>query len=91
MEITFDPEKDRVNRQKHGASLAFAPTILADPKRLDILDVRFDYTEERIVTYGRVDERVWVCVHASRATVRRIISVRKANDRETKRYQQSAR
>jgi uncharacterized DUF497 family protein len=91
VEITFDPEKDRANRQKHGVSLAFAPTILADPERLDILDVRFDYTEERIVTYGRVDERVWVCVHASRATVRRIISVRKANDRETKRYQQSVR
>lgn len=91
MEIEFDPEKDHANRAKHGVSLSFAAEILADDGRLDVLDVRFDYAEERMVTYGRVGGRVWVCVHAPRAGRHRIISVRKANDRETRRYDQTPR
>lgn len=91
MEIEFDPRKDQSNRLKHGVSLEFARAVLADPDRLDILDVRLDYAEDRLVAYGSVEGRVWVCVYAPRATTARIISVRKANDREAKRYSASVR
>jgi len=91
VEIEFDPEKDTGNRAKHGVSLAYAAEILADRNKLDVLDVRFDYSEDRWVTYGFVDGRVWVCVHAPRSGRHRIISVRKANDRETRRYDQTPR
>lgn len=91
MRIEFDPEKDMGNREKHGLSLAFGGEVLADTNRLDILDVRFDYAEERFVTYGQVKGRVWVCVYAQRGEVCRIISVRKANERETRRYQETPR
>lgn len=91
MPVTFDPDKDAANRAKHGVSLAFAERVLADPGRLDVLDVRFDYAEERFVSYGMVDGRVWVCVFAPRRDDCRIISVRKANDRETRRYQDTPR
>jgi len=86
MEIGFDPAKDAENRHKHGVSLALGADVLADVHRIDVLDVRFDYGEDRFVTYGMVDGRVWVCVFAPRGAVNRIISVRKANDRETRRY-----
>ena len=33
-----------------------------------------------------VENRVWVCIHTPRGETRRIISVRKANDRETSQY-----
>lgn len=91
MRITFDPDKDAANQAKHGASLAFAKRVLDDPGRLDVLDVRFNYTEERFVSYGLVDGRVWVCVFAPRGDSCCIISVRKANDRETRRYQDTPR
>ena len=58
VEIEFDAEKDQANRAKHGVSLSFASEILADGRRLDVLDIRFDYAEERMVTYGRVEGRV---------------------------------
>ena len=91
MDVEFDFDKDVVNREKHGVSLAFGAEVLADENRLDIMDVRFDYAEERFVSYGMIEERVWVCVFVLRGEVHRIISVRKANDRETQRYQETPR
>lgn len=72
-------------------SLAFGAEVLADADRLDVLDVRFDYAEERFVSYGMVEGRLWVCVFARRGGVHRIISVRKGNEREKRRYQETPR
>jgi uncharacterized DUF497 family protein len=91
MKIEFDPEKDAVNRDKHGLSLAFGAKVLADSGRLEILDVRFDYAEERFIAYGMAQGRVYVCVYTERGDKRRVISVRKANGRETERYRQTPR
>lgn len=91
MQIGFDPGKDAANREKHGVSLAFGAEVLADTNRLDVLDVRFDYAEERFISYGMVAGRVWVCVCTPRGEVLRIISVRRANDRETQRYRDTPR
>lgn len=91
MEIGFDPDKDAVNVETHGVSLAFGAKVIADGNRLDVLDVRLPYAEERFVSYGMVEGRVWVCVFTPRGEVHRIISVRKANERETRRYHQTPR
>ncbi|CAA6605462.1 conserved hypothetical protein [Rhodospirillaceae bacterium LM-1] len=91
MRIEFDPEKDVQNREKHGASLALGAKVLADTSRLEILDVRFNYAEERFIVYGNVLGRIYVCVFTERGRTRRIISVRRANDRETERYNKTPR
>jgi len=91
MRIEFDPDKDAGNREKHGVSLALGDKVLSDAGRLDILDVRFDYDEERLVAYGMAEDWVWVCVYVLRGEVHRIISVRKANERETRRYRETPR
>ena len=91
MKFDFDANKDAANREKHGLSLAFGVKVLADPSRLEILDVRFDYAEERFIVYGNVLGRIYVCVFTERGRTRRIISVRRANDRETERYNKTPR
>ncbi len=91
MKFDFDANKDAANREKHGLSLAFGAKVLADPSRLEILDVRFDFAEERFIVYGNVLGRIYVCVFAERGRTRRIISVRKANERETSRYDKTPR
>lgn len=58
MKIEFDLLKDEANCVKHGVSLAFGAEILADANRLDVLDTRFNYAEERFVCYGLVKNRV---------------------------------
>ena len=62
-----------------------------DADRLNVLDVRLAHVEEQFVAYGVVGKRVWVCVFTVRDEVYRIISVRKANGRETKRYKETPR
>ena len=58
MQITFDPAKDTANIVKHGVSLTFAVKVMADPNRVEILDLRFDYGENRRAVFGMVESRV---------------------------------
>ena len=49
-------------------------------------DDRTDYSEPRYITMGLLDARIVVLVWTPRGEVRRIISMRKANDREKARF-----
>ena len=84
--LPYDPGKDAANRVKHGIGLAVGSRVLADPARIEILDVRADYGEDRYICYGAVEGRVHVAVYTLRGGYPRFISVRKANDREIARY-----
>ncbi len=53
---------------------------------LTIADERRDYGEARFFTIGRLDGRMVVIVWTPRGAARRIISLRKANDREQALY-----
>ena len=56
---------------------------------ITILDDRFDYKEERFVTFGLLQGRVVSVVHTEDDEVIRIISVRKATKNEQKFYFQN--
>jgi uncharacterized DUF497 family protein len=81
----FDPSKNEFNQIKHGVSLALAEVLLAGPHR-SLPDDRFDYGETRQVAFGLIQGRLFVCVYVDRDEERRVISLRKANRREVKRY-----
>jgi uncharacterized DUF497 family protein len=85
MRYTFDPAKDAANRAKHGVSLALAEILFAGPHRT-VTDDRFEYGEVRKVAFGLINDRLFVCVYADREAERRVVSLRKANQREVKRY-----
>ncbi len=89
MNVTFDPSKDTANLAKHGVSLTEAAgfewgTAVMWP------DTRRDYGEARMVALGYIGLRIMVLVFVDRPpeqpTERRVISLRKANSREVKRY-----
>lgn len=83
--FVFDPEKDKFNLAKHGVSLALAE-ILFTGAHVSIADERFDYGEARRIAFGFINGRLFVCVYSDRGLQRRVISLRKANQREVKRY-----
>lgn len=85
MQITFDPEKDRINQQKHGLSLVDAQN-LEWSELFFWPDDRFDYGEQRFIGYAPIGQRLYCVVYVDRGDVRRIISLRKANPREVKFY-----
>ena len=49
-------------------------------------DDRYDYGENRFVTIGRLDHRLVVLVWTPRGATRHLISMRKANEREQRKY-----
>lgn len=52
-------------------------------------DQRSDYGEMRMIGYAPIGNRLYCVVFVDRGTVRRIISLRKANSREVRAYVQS--
>ena len=87
MNIEFDPNKDQLNRLKHGVSLAAAADMDFDDA-LVIPDLRRAYGEDRFQAIGLIDGRLHVLAFTMRGDTLRAISLRKANMRETKRYGQ---
>lgn len=57
-----------------------------DGATLTVVDDRKDYGETRQITIGFLDERMVVMVWTQRGETRRIISLRKANEREQTAY-----
>lgn len=57
-----------------------------DGPTLTVEDDRQDYGEVRFITIGMLDRRMVVMVWTWRPPARRIISLRKANDREHELY-----
>ena len=64
-----------------------AAQVFGDPHRKVKLDSRFLYGEDPYLALGRVDGRVLTVVYTMRNDAIRIISARKANSREVKKYE----
>jgi hypothetical protein len=87
LEWTWDPQKGRANRRKHGVSFAEAVIALEDPLAITVPDET--RAEERFVTMGQDSERrLIVVVWLPREPGGRIISARKATPRERRRYEE---
>ena len=88
MNIEFDTVKDALNIAKHGVSLTLAAKI----EWSDVLcapDTRRDYGEVREIGFSMIDRRLYVVVFVQRSAVMRIVSLRKANSREVKLYDET--
>ena len=89
MNVTFDPGKDAANVVKHGLSLALA-LRLEWSDMLSWQDQRRDYGEVRMSGLAPLGDRLFFVAFVDRPpeqpTERRIISLRKANTLEVKRY-----
>lgn len=79
--ISFDPAKRAATLAERGLDMARAGEVF-DGATLTLEDDRKDYGEPRLITLGRLDGRMVVLVWTPREGARRIISLRKANDRE---------
>ena len=79
-----------VNFAKHGISFTAAARALEDPRKIEILDERFDHNEERIQNLCMGRENVlFVVTSTPEENVCRIISARKATRHEQEQYFQS--
>ncbi len=83
--IRFDPGKRLRILQERGLDFLVAEIIFTAPT-LEFQDQRRDYGELRIVCFGFLRGRAVIVVYTERNGDRHIISMRKANEREQRRF-----
>lgn len=87
-EFEWDDGKNRRNLAKHGVDFEAAKRVFGGPC-LEKPDVRREYGEQRLICVGIVDDVELVVVYTWRSGARRLISARRAHDRERKAYRQA--
>jgi uncharacterized protein len=85
MKIDYDPVKRALTLSARGLDMADSADVFAN-HLLTIADNRKDYGEDRFITVGYLSDRMVVVIWTQRGETRRIISLRKANEREQEAY-----
>ena len=85
MAITYDPAKRGRTLRERGLDFERSEEVFAE-LTIDIPDLRRDYGEPRINTVGHLDGRMVIVCWTPRGNARHVISMRKTNARETRRY-----
>jgi len=85
MQIEFDTNKRDRALAERGMDFARAAEVFSGPT-VTLPDSRQNYGEERFITVGALDGRMVVLVWTQRGENRRIISMRRANEREQAKF-----
>ena len=89
MEFEWDEVKSEACFRQRGFDFAYAARAFFDPDRLVHADTRRLYGEDRYQLLGTIEQRLFVVVYTPRKDAMRIISARKANQREVKHHENS--
>jgi uncharacterized protein len=83
----WDAAKNESNLAKHGVDFPFAVAIFSGPIKTTPVPKRAHFKELRYITFGKINNVVYVVVWSPRekGSVIRMISARKANEREARR------
>ncbi|MCJ2016306.1 BrnT family toxin [Methylobacterium sp. E-065] len=85
MAIIFDPAKRDRTLAERGLDFAAAEEVFAG-RIFTFDDEREDYDETRRITFGFLNSRMVVVGWTPRGADRHVFSMRKANDREQRKY-----
>ncbi len=85
MKITYDPSKRDKTLADRGIDFLEAAEVFAG-RHFTFLDNRADYGECRQITVGYLGVRIVVVGWVQRGNDRHVFTMRKANDREIKKY-----
>jgi len=90
MDFEWDADKATRNLRKHGVHFSVAARALLDPGRIEMYDGREDYGEVRWAVIGYAHPALLYVVYTVRSeNTHRLISARKANEREKRQYRQA--
>ncbi len=85
MVIRFDPRKRLSTLEQRGLDFLDAESVFASPT-IEIPDRRRDYGEVRTICFRALRGRALIVVYTERNGIRHIISMRKAYEREQRRF-----
>lgn len=91
MKFEWDEAKNRINIEKHGIDFEDAKEVFDGPMIVNI-DDRYDYLETRLIGFGWIRNLVSVVVYIEiHDDSIRILSARKANKYERKKFEKEIR
>lgn len=85
VDISFDPAKREWTLRERGLDFLDAVHVFGGPQ-FTLVDDRVDYPERRLQTFGLREGRLVLVVWVQTPNGRRVISMRKCNEREQARY-----
>jgi uncharacterized protein len=88
MRIEYDHQKRQATIEERGLDFDDAPMVFAASRRITWTDNRQEYGESRLITMGELAGHLVIVVHTDRAGATRIISMRKANEREKRWFEE---
>ena len=89
MLFEWDEDKARSNLRKHGVSFDEAQSVFTDQFSITIPDPEHSNEEERLLILGLSHKkRVLVVIYTERGKRIRLISARKANRKERRKYEE---
>lgn len=86
MAFEWDDAKATANEVKHGVPFEYAAAVFLDPEKVDFDASRPEDNEVRRKLVGMIEGRHFTVVYTVRDGVIRLISARRANDQEMRRY-----
>jgi uncharacterized DUF497 family protein len=90
MKFEWDEKKNLINLEKHKISFELI-SLVFDENLISKEDERHDYNETRHIGYGLIQGRCINVIFTKRGEKIRIISGRKANAKDTKKYNEAIR
>jgi hypothetical protein len=89
IKFDWDPRKARRNLRKHRIDFTEASTVFADTLSITIPDPDHSEDEERWVTMGlSTRQRLLVVVHTDEGETSRLISARRTDPHERRKYEE---
>lgn len=88
MEFEWDEQKRQRNLEKHGVDFKDITPIF-EGQIVEWIDKRQTYGEERINLLGEIEGNIFFLTYTKRNSKYRIISARRANSRERRKYYQT--
>ena len=89
MNFEWDENKSDLCFAQRGFDFGYVIRAFIDQNRVIKKDTRWDYGEERYQLLGSIEQRLFFVAYTLRGGTIRIISARKANQREIKHYENS--
>ena len=85
----WDEKKATINKRKHCISFGEASTAFGDPLSITIEDPSHNENENRLILIGKSEVfNTLVVIHIEKREIIRIISARKATNKEQKLYEE---
>jgi uncharacterized protein len=85
VEFEYDPNKSAINKTKHGIDFETAKKLWLDPNALTVPAI--NSLEFRFARIAKLEGKVWCVVFARRQDKIRLISARRAHDKEELEYE----